>query len=214
MVVSKDGKVSALIVGKDKPVAVTRDTSFIPTAIDGKTLIQADSARPQVVIDPLDDKTDAKTLDLPAPTDSATFSRHISSGHGVTVAEWTVEGQPTVTVHDLDDDAAITAAFPLSDDADADSWQVGRAMGTGIIGDKAVNLADGSLNADGNGTPFTTALGPLAVSEAKGQRTYFDATSTYPEPDQARLLGYTDKGPAIVRNPDGSITALTNTEGK
>ncbi|WP_152348011.1 hypothetical protein [Brevibacterium sp. CFH 10365] len=214
MVVSKDGKVSALIVGKDKPVAVTRDTSFIPTAIDGKTLIQADSARPQVVIDPLDDKTDAKTLDLPAPTDSATFSRHISSGHGVTVAEWTVEGQPTVTVHDLDDDAAITAAFPLSDDADADSWQVGRAMGTGIIGDKAVNLADGSLNADGNGTPFTTALGPLAVAEAKGQRTYFDATSTYPEPDQARLLGYTDKGPAIVRNPDGSITALTNTEGK
>lgn len=214
MVVSKDGKVSALIVGKDKPVAVTRDTSFIPTAIDGKTLIQADSARPQVVIDPLDDKTDAKTLDLPAPTDSATFSRHISSGHGVTVAEWTVEGQPTVTVHDLDDDAAITAAFPLSDDAGADSWQVGRAMGTGIIGDKAVNLADGSLNADGNGTPFTTALGPLAVAEAKGQRTYFDATSTYPEPDQARLLGYTDKGPAIVRNPDGSITALTNTEGK
>lgn len=87
-------------------------------------------------------------------------------------------------------------------------------MGTGIIGDKAVNLADGSLNADGNGTPFTTAFGPLAVAEAKGQRTYFDATSTYPEPDQARLLGYTDKGPAIVRNPDGSITALTNTEGK
>lgn len=214
MVVSKDGKVSALIVGEDKPVAVTRDTSFIPTAIDGKTLIQADSARPQVVIDPLDDKADAKTLDLPAPTDSATFSRHISSGHGVTVAEWTVEGQPTVTVHDLDDDAAITAAFPLSDTAGADSWQVGRTMGTGIIGDKAVNLADGSLVADGNGTPFTTALGPLAVTEAKGQRTYFDATSTYPEPDQARLLGYTGKGPAIVRNPDGSITALTNTEGK
>lgn len=214
MVVSKDGKVSALIVGKDKPVAVTRDTSFIPTAIDGKTLIQADSARPQVVIDPLDDKAKAKTLDLPAPTDSATFSRHISSGHGVTVAEWTVEGQPTVTVHDLDDDAAITAAFPLSDAAGADSWQVGRTMGTGIIGDKAVNLADGSLNADGNGTPFTTALGPLAITESKGQRTYFDATSTYPEPDQARLLGYTDKGPAIVRNPDGSITALTNTEGK
>ncbi|MGO2860057.1 MAG: hypothetical protein ACTIC1_02795 [Brevibacterium sp.] len=214
MVVSKDGKVSALIVGEDKPVAVTRDTSFIPSAIDGKTLIQADSARPQVVIDPLDDKAEAKTLDLPAPTDSATFSRHISSGHGVTVAEWTVDGQPTVTVHNLDDDAAITAAFPLSDTAAADSWQVGRTMGTGIIGDKAVNLADGSLIADGNGTPFTTALGPLAVTEANGQRTYFDATSTYPEPDQARLLGYTDKGPAIVRNPDGSITALTNTEGK
>lgn len=214
MVVSKDGKVSALIVGEDKPVEVTRDTSFIPTAIDGKTLIQADSARPQVVIDPLDDKADAKTLDLPAPTDSATFSRHISSGHGVTVAEWTVDGQSTVTVHDLDDDAAVTAAFPLSDSADADSWQVGRTMGTGIIGDKAVSLADGSLTVDGNGTPFTIALGPLAVTEVKGQRTYFDSTSTYPEPDQARLLGYTAKGPAIVRNPDGSITALTNTEGK
>lgn len=214
MVVAKDGEVSALIVGEDKPVTVTRDTSFIPTAIDGKTLIQADSARAQVIIDPLDDKADAKTLDLPSPTDAATFSRHISSGHGVTVAEWTVDGQPTVTVHDLDDDAAITAAFPLPATADADSWQVGRTMGTGIIGDKAVNIANGTLSADGNGTPFTTALGPLAVTETKGQRTYFDSASTYPEPDQARLLGYTAKGPAIVRNPDGSITALTNTEGQ
>lgn len=214
MVVSKDGKVSALIVGEDKPVAVTRDTAFIPTAIDGKTLIQADSARPQVVVDPLDDKADAKTLDLPAPTDSATFSRHISSGHGVAVAEWNVDGQPTATVHDLDDDATITSAFPLSDIADADSWQVGRTMGTGIIGDKAINLADGQLIADGNGTPFTTALGPLAVTEAKGQRTYFDSSSTYPEPDQARLLGYTHNGPAIIRNPDGSITALTKPEGQ
>lgn len=212
MVISNDGDVSALIVGKDKPVAVTRDSSFIPTAIDDRQLIQADSSRPQVIIDPLDDDSDATALDLPAPTGSASFSRHLSSGHGFTVAEWSVDGDTTVTVHDLNDAASITAAFPLDDTDDA--WQIGRAMKTAVIGDKSVSLDTGKLAADGHGTAFTSALGPLAVTENNGKRTYYDSTSTYPEPDQVRLLGYTTKGPAIVRNPDGSITALTTTEGQ
>lgn len=211
MVISDDGDVSALIVGEDKPVDVTRDTSFIPAAIDADELIQADSSRAQVIIDPLDDEDDATAVDLPAPTETATFSRHLSSGHGLTLAEWSVDGRPTVTVHDLDDNASITAAFPL--DKSADGWRIGRSMDTGYIGDKAVNIETGKLAADGHGTAFISALGPLAVSETNGQRTYYDSTSMSPEPDQVRLLGYTTDGPAIVRNPDGSITALTNKEG-
>src|SRR5699024_4858088 len=111
---------------------------YSPAAIDEGTLIQFAAGMPRLVTLPMDSDADAAELRLDAPTENATFSRHLAVGHGLALSEWQVDGQDYLVVHDLSEDATVTAAVPSIDDPQG--WSLGRGMDLAIIGPYAFDL--------------------------------------------------------------------------
>lgn len=203
MVTDKDGGIQALIVGEKKPLKVSANPQFLPVAVDDHILVQVESGKPRLVTVPFGDtKAEATTITLSAPTEDATFVRHISAGHGLAIAEWSVDGTNYAVVHNLDD-GTITGAAETSNGSQ--DWKVGRGLETAIIGNAAFNLTDGTLTAQSTTGNFATALGPAAITEHGSERTYYLNKHTYTDPD--RVIGYTSEDIALVRQSNGVVTA-------
>lgn len=204
MITTEDGDIEALIVGEKDPVKVTTNPQFLPVAIDDHALIQVESGKPRLVSVPFGKNKDAATtITLATPTKGATFVRHINAGHGLAVAEWSVDGTNYVVVHSLADDGAVSGASEAS--PTAIDWKVGRGLETAIIGNTAFNLDDGTVAAQSTEGDFTTALGAAAITETGAERTYYLNKHTYTDPD--RVIGYTSEGIALVRGSNGVVTA-------
>lgn len=204
MLTDKEGGIQALIVGENDPITVSGNPQFLPVAIDDHTLIQIESGKPRLVTVPFGDTKDkATTIALSPPTEDATFVRHISAGHGLAIAEWSVDGTNYSVVHSITDNGAVTGATETL--SDSKEWKVGRGLETAIIGDAAFNLNDGTLTAQSTTGPFTTALGPTAITEHGSELTYYLNNHTYTDPD--RVIGYTSEGIALVRESNGVVTA-------
>ncbi|QUL78020.1 hypothetical protein [Brevibacterium sp. SMBL_HHYL_HB1] len=204
MITTKDGDIRALLVGEKDPVKVTSNPQFLPVAIDDHALVQVESGKPRLVSVPFGkNKDDATTITLAAPTKGATFVRHITAGHSLAVAEWSVDDTNYVVVHSLTDDGAVSGAAEAS--PSGMDWKVGRGLETAIIGNTAFNLDDGTVAAQSAEGDFTTALGPAAISESGTDRTYYLNKHTYTDPD--RVIGYTSEGIALVRGSNGVVTA-------
>lgn len=204
MLKNENGDIHALIVGEKSPVKVTPNPQFLPVSIDDHALLEVESGKPRVVSVPFGDEApDATTISLSAPTTDATFVRHISAGHGYAVAQWKVDGTNYVVVHSLTDDGAITGA--TESDPNSQDWKVGRGLQTAIIGKAAFDLSDGTIAAQSTDGNFTTAFGPVAITEHGAERTYYLNKHTYTDPD--RVIGYTNSGIALVRGSNGVVTA-------
>lgn len=206
-----DGEIYALIVGEEDPVSVTGNPEYAPAAIDGETMIQYASGSPRVVTLPITDDAehDAAELILDDPAEGASFQRHLTFGHGLSLTEWDIDGETYLVVHDLHEEASVSAVVPSFDGAE--SWSVGRGMELATIGGYAFDLEDGSLVAESDEEAFNRSMGPVAVVDAGNGREFILDGYRYTE--NTRVLGYTGAGAAIVRKPDGSVAAVSEAEG-
>lgn len=206
-----DGEIYALVVGEEDPASVTGNPEYAPAAIDGETLIQYASGSPRVVTLPITDDAehDAAELILDDPAEGASFQRHLTFGHGLSLTEWDIDGETYLVVHDLHEEASVSAVVPSFDGAE--SWSVGRGMELATIGGYAFDLEDGSLVAESAEEDFHRAMGPVAVVDAGNGREFI--LDGYQYTETTRVLGYTGAGTAIVRQPDGSVAAVSEAEG-
>lgn len=203
IITDANGSVSALLIGQEAPVEITVNPQFIPIAADDQLLLQVESGKPRLVTVPFgSNDAEARTVTLKAPTDSATFVRHISAGYGWAIAQWNDAGTNFVVVHDVETGAIAGAAETT---AQPGKWQVGRGLNTAILGNTAFNLADGTVTAQATSGDFITALGPTAVAESNNERTYYLNDHIYNDPN--RVIGFTNDGIALIRQSNGVVTA-------
>ena len=156
-----------------------------------------------------DAEHDAAELILDDPAEGASFQRHLTFGHGLSLTEWDIDGETYLVVHDLHEEASVSAVVPSFDGAE--SWSVGRGMELATIGGYAFDLEDGSLIAESAEEDFNRAMGPVAVVDAGNGREFI--LDGYQYTETTRVLGYTGAGTAIVRQPDGSVAAVSEAQG-
>lgn len=208
MLTTDDGEVYALIIGENDPVSVIANPDHRPAAIDGDTLIQFAAGMPRLVTIPISDEAEPAEMRLAPPTDGASFTRHLAVGHGLSLSEWRYQDEDYLVVHDLSDEATVIAAVPSIDDAQG--WSIGRGMDLAIIGPYAFNLDTGELLAESS-TDFVSAIGDAAIRDgAEGREFIIDGDSFY---ETSRVIGYTGAGTVILRQPDGSVAAVSESSG-
>lgn len=193
---------------------VEGNPSLYTAAADEQFLLQIEAGEPRVVAVPHADDTRSEDVTLTVPSDRAEFVKHLSVGHGLALALWRVSDQNYYGVHSLETGES-TAFLPTSTSAeDAPRWQFGRGLDLAVIERYAIKLSDGTLAATApEGETLTTALGPAAISEDySGARHVLIDGTAYQQDD--RIIGFSGNGTVWVREPDGSVTALSEQGGK
>lgn len=208
MLTTEDGDTSALIIGEEDPVETEGNPSYISGAIDD-SLIQVIPGEPRVALLPVtadEDSPPASEELLQAPTDGASFLRHLSVGTGHSLSLWEVDDEEYLVVHSLEEEpGTVTSAVAAPDEPEA--WQVGRGMQLAVTGPYAFSLETGELTARHPDATFTGALGPAALAESEGSRSFvLDGTQHY---ESDRVTGYSEDGIALIRRPDGTLAALS-----
>lgn len=209
MLTTEEGDTSALIIGEEDPVETEGNPSYISGAIDEDTLIQVIPGEPRVALLPVaadEDSQPASEELLQAPTDGASFLRHLSVGTGHSLSLWEVDGEEYLVVHSLEEEpGTVTSAVAAPDEPEA--WQVGRGMQLAVTGPYAFSLETGELTARHPDATFTGALGPAALAESEGSRSFVvDGTQHY---ESDRVTGYSEDRIALIRRPDGTLAALS-----
>lgn len=209
MLTTEDDDVYALLVGEEDPVEVAANPQYRAAAIDDDTLIQFAAGMPRVVTLPMNDNADPAELRLDSPTDGASFGRHLAVGHGLALTEWQIDSQDYLVVHDLTEEATVTAVVPSVDDAQG--WSMGRGMEMAIIGPYAFDVETGELAAQSPDGDFLSALGGAAITQgSEGREFILEGESFY---ETSRVIGHTGSGTVIIRQPDGSVAALSEASG-
>lgn len=211
MLTTDSGDIYALVMGEDDPVEITGNPNYRPAAIDAEMLIQFAAGIPRLVTLPVTESADheAAEVTLESPTDDASFSRHLSVGHGLTLSEWDIDGANHLVVHDLQNDATVTAVVPAAEHSQA--WTIGHGMDLAIVGPYAFDLDTGELITQSEAGPIEAALGPVAITQhSEGRRFTLDGQQFG---EDSRIIGYTGKGTALIRNPDGSVAAVSESTG-
>lgn len=212
MLTTSEGEVYALVVGEEDPVAVSGNPQYRAAAIDGETLIQIAAGQPRVVTLPMteDAEHDAAELRLETPVDGASFSRHLTVGHGLSLTQWTIQDREYLVVHDLHNNAETTAIVPAAS-SDPRPWTIGRGMEVAIVGPYAFDLDTGELIAESHAGDFLSALGPaLVVQDGDDREFVIDGEIFY---ETTRVIGFTGGGTILVRQPDGSVAAVEESSG-
>lgn len=194
---------------------VEGNPALYSAAADEEFLLQIDAGEPRVVAVPYADDARSEDVALTVPSDRAEFVKHLAVGHGLALALWQVGDQNYYGVHSLEEDGESTAFLPTPTSAeDAPRWQFGRGLDLAVIEGSAIKLSDGTLAATApEGETLTTALGTAAISEDDtGARHVLIDGTAYEEDD--RIIGFSDNGTVWVREPDGSVTALSKLGGK
>ncbi|GFZ99487.1 hypothetical protein GCM10011359_30590 [Nesterenkonia alkaliphila] len=217
-ILTEDETHYALVFGEEDPVELTGNPELITPAADVEHLIQVAPGSPRVVLIPFESEESEQDLEaadirLIAPTPEAVFSRHLSVGHGQSLALWEVEGESYLGVHPLDagEDEAPAAAF-VPAPKEITGWEIARGMGLALVGPYAFDLSTGALASyAGENTTFSAGLGPAAVTETSDGRRFTVENETYTE--QKRIIGYTGDGTIVIREADGSVTVLGQSTG-
>lgn len=208
----------ALHIGEEDPVDLTVNPDMATRAVDGDWIVQLDGDSPRVALNPVDrsnDEITAHAVELTAPTEDATFVRHLDAGHGHSLTLWEVAAELYLGIHQLEGDAAgdATTVVPAHfSEEDATGWAIARGMDLTIIGPYAISLDTGALAAYSESGDFTQGYGPAAVTKDENDRRLFIIdTDEYTESD--RIIGFTGRGTLLVRLTDGSIAAYEEDGG-
>lgn len=204
LLTTANGDIAALLIDNPEPVPMTPNPRYRPAAIDGTTLIQVATSSPAYVTIPHDGTAAEHTL--PTPAEDAEFDSHLSIGHGKALTSWKINGTTLLAVYDIATKPRLTAVLPTH--ADPGAWAIGRGMQLAIVGPHAIDLATGTPAASLTTGTFSTALGQAAVTDTESHRLFVIGTTSYTE--SRRVIGY-DGTTALVRNPNGSVTAMTTT---
>lgn len=202
------------VLTPEGPQQVEGNPSLYSAAADEQFLLQIAAGEPRVVAVPYADDARSEDVALTVPSDRAEFVKHLSVGHGLALALWQVGDQNYYGVHSLETGES-TAFLPTSTTVeDAPRWQFGRGLDLAVIERYAIKLSDGTLAATApEGETLTTALGPAAISEDESGARHVLIDGTAYEQDD-RIIGFSGNGTVWVREPDGSVTALSKQGGK
>ncbi|MDS2174322.1 hypothetical protein Q7C18_16595 [Nesterenkonia sp. CL21] len=206
----QDG-VHLLELGSEEPELLEVNPELITGAADRAGIIQARPGEPEIVRIPWSEGEESTALTLETPEEGFTFTKHLAVGHGQGLSYWAAEDQGYYVVHDLDDGAARAVLETPTPASEAPAWEVGRGMDLAIIENYAVSLTSGELEAAWDGADFTVALGPAAVVETDSGRHIVLDQHVYSETD--RVIGVSPGGTMWVRQPDGSVVALSRDRG-
>lgn len=203
--------VHLLDVTLEDPVLLEVNPELITGAADLGGVIQARPGEPELVQIPFEEEGESRAVSLDAPAEDLRFTKHLAVGHGHALAYWAAESQGFYVVHELDD-GQVTAVLETETSAsEAPAWEIGRGMDLAIIENYAVSLTSGELVAAWDGAEFVAALGPAAVVETEDRRHIVLDGHVYTETD--RVIGVSSGGTLWVRQPDGSVAALSRDRG-
>lgn len=209
MLTTREGTHYALTIESDKPQQVKADSPGQVIGIDGTDLLAQASTQPTIYRTPINGGDTAK-LHLAAPIDGATFERHLGTGHGLTAALWTHDGDHLAVVYQLTD----TAPAPVTTrpaPADIEDWTIRRGLERITLDDSIINAADGTLVATIDPTAVLAVTGRVVETSRDGQRLY--STDTNAHPAEHRILGM-NTDVLVIRNEDGTTTGMTPLKGE
>lgn len=208
----------ALIIGEKDPIDLTVNKGLATRAVDGNWLVQMDLKKPVVAMNPTDRTsraTGAHAVTLTAPTDEASFVRHLDAGHEKALALWRVQEQLYVGVHPLTGDtpgAAVSFVKAPFVEGEAKNWTVAAGMKLALLGPYAFSLETGELVEESATGDFTRAYGPAAVTiDGNDRRTLILEHTEYTETQ--RIIGFSGQGTILVRLLDGSVAAYGESGG-
>lgn len=208
----------ALEIGNTTPIDLTVNRSLTTRAVDADWIVQMDFDGPIIAMNPVDrsnTETVAHAVNLVAPTDEASFVRHLDAGHGYALALWDVSGVPYIGVHALEGEregeASSFVKSPFSE-GDTKSWTIASGMDLALLGPYAFSLKTGALAEYNPDQDFSRAYGPAAVSiDESDRRTFLLDHNQYSESE--RIIGFTGQGTVLVRLIDGSVAAYGESGG-
>lgn len=200
-----------LTLDSDEPQQMEINPQLITGAADEEGVLQVRSGAPEVVRIPFNGDESSERTWLMEPAEDAEFAKHMAVGHGHSITYWTAGEQGYYVVHSLENGEVTAVLDTETSVADAPAWEVGRGMDLALIENYAVSLATGELVAEWEEGDFSIALGPAAIAEDGDRRQIVLDERLYTEAD--RVIGASSEGTLWVRQPDGSVAALSRDRG-
>ncbi|GAA1189002.1 hypothetical protein [Nesterenkonia xinjiangensis] len=204
-------EVHVLVADSEDPVRQEVNPELITGAADGEGVIQARPGEPEIVFIPFDEDESSQRTELAAPAEEADFSKHLAVGHGHALSHWMIEEDSYYVVHTVSAGEVTAVLETRTQPAESPAWEIGRGMDLAIIENYAVSLTTGELVAAWENGEFAAALGPAAIMETDGHRQIVLDQHVYSESD--RVIGVSPRGTLWVRQPDGSVVALSRDRG-
>lgn len=192
----------AVVPGEKDLVEAIYDPNLMLSGADQGHLLQPISNTPRVELVEFDG-ADREVLELVAPHEQMSFIRHLSIGHGISLALWELDGVKLATTHSLEDGQPISTV-PIES---AESWSIGRGADLAVMGRYALEMSTGHFIAEAD-RPLSGAVNTVPFIEEAGNRILIiDGKSLR---QTSRLRGVTESV-VVIENGDSSIAVYPHT---
>lgn len=186
-----------VVPGKEDLVDAEYDTDLMLSGADQDHLLQPISSTPQVELVSFDGEN-REVIELRAAHEQLNFVRHLSIGHGKSLALWELDGVKFASVHSLDTGEAISTVTVDS----ADSWTIGRGGDLATMGTFVIDMSAGHFIAEAD-RELDGAINTIAYVEDSDIRTLI--IDEQPLRERDRLRGVT-QSVTVIENSDSSIS--------
>lgn len=192
----------AVVPGEKDLVDAAYDPNLMLSGADQGHLLQPISNTPRVELVEFDG-ADREVLELVAPHEKMSFIRHLSIGHGISLALWELDGVKLATTHSLKDGQPISTV-PIES---AESWSIGRGADLAVMGRYALEMSTGHFIAEAD-RPLSGAVNTVPFIEEAGNRILI--IDGKPLRQTSRLRGVTESV-VVIENGDSSISVYPHT---
>lgn len=192
----------AVVPGEADLVDAVYDPNLMLSGADQGHLLQPISNTPRVELVEFDG-ADREVLELVAPHEKMSFIRHLSIGHGISLALWELDGVKLATTHSLEDGQPISTV-PIES---AESWSIGRGADLAVMGRYALEMSTGHFIAEAD-RPLSGAVNTVPFIEEAGNRILI--IDGKPLRQTSRLRGVTESV-VVIENGDSSISVYPHT---
>lgn len=192
----------AVVPGEEDLVDAAYDPNLMLSGADQGHLLQPISNTPRVELVEFDG-ADREVLELVAPHEKMSFIRHLSIGHGISLALWELDGVKLATTHSLKDGQPISTV-PIES---AESWSIGRGADLAVMGRYALEMSTGHFITEAD-RPLSGAVNTVPFIEEAGNRILI--IDGKPLRQTSRLRGVTESA-VVIENGDSSISVYPHT---
>lgn len=194
-------KAYVAVAGEDDLVEANYDVNLMLSGADEGHLLQPISNTPRVELVSYDG-TDSKVVELVPGNERMSFVRHLSIGHGLSLALWELEGVKLASTHDLTTGKSV-ATVPVEE---ASGWTVGRGGQLAVMGRYVVDMSTGHFIYEADRTLDGAVNTIPYIEESSGRTLIIDDQSVK---QSQRLRGVTESV-MVMENGDSSISVYPN----
>ncbi|NWN87096.1 MAG: hypothetical protein HLX51_00915 [Micrococcaceae bacterium] len=187
----------AVVPGEEKLVDATYDENLMLSGADQDHLLQPISNTPRVELVDFDGE-EREVIELAPPQEQMTFIRHLSVGHGLSLALWDLEDVRLATTHSLEDGQPISTV-PVEV---AEGWSIGRGADLATMGRYAIEISTGHFIVEAD-RELSGAVNTVPFVEESGNRVIIVEGQALRQSN--RLRGVTESV-VVIENGDSSIS--------
>src|SRR5699024_7359050 len=186
-----------VVPGEEDLVDAEYDSNLMLSGADQEHLLQPISSTPRVELVSFDGEN-REVIELRAAHEQLNFVRHLSIGHGKSLALWELDGVKFASVHSLDTGEALSTVTVDS----ADSWTIGRGGELATMGKFVIDMSAGHFITEAD-RDLDGAINTIAYVEESDIRTLI--VDEQPLRQRDRLRGVT-QSVTVIENSDSSIS--------